>query len=83
VGWQQWRVSVTGNDVIGCPRVVDSCRVTTDVAVHSLFAHGFGAAFVVTRILTCDSFHGCAAISRLLVYLCLMRYATTLTWFSK
>jgi hypothetical protein len=53
------------------------------VAVHGLFAHGFGAAFVVTRILTCDSFDGCAAISRLLVYLCLMRYATTLTWFSQ
>jgi hypothetical protein len=52
------------------------------VAVDGCFSDGFGAAFVVTRILTCDSFHGCAAISRLLVNLCLMRYATALTWFS-
>jgi hypothetical protein len=53
------------------------------VAVDGCFAHGFGAAFVVTRILTCYSFDGCAAISSLLVYLCLMRYATALTWFSE
>jgi hypothetical protein len=44
---------------------------------------GFGAAFVVTRILTCLFLDLRAAISRLLVNLCLMRYATTLTWFSQ